>query len=197
MSMTCLAVGAAIVLAWPKDRSVASHTPKTTVEDRRSKIEDRRPNIPEAAVAQATINRALERPAAGVPRGSAAATRPRQMAAARLAPETAQDASEAPRAEPAALDVPRPRPVGIAAGLRETAVAKPFDQPEPPERKVAVACKDGTCGSSKEGPALRGEYGTSLTFAENRYAAEKEAKDKGKLLFLLNISGNFEESKFT
>jgi hypothetical protein len=182
MSMTFLAVGAAIVLAWPKERSVASHTRKTTVEDRRSKIEDRSPNVPEAAVAQATINSALERPAVRVSRGS---------------PEAAQDASEAPRAEPAAVDGPRPRPVGIAAGLREAAVAKPFDRPEPPEQKVAVACKDGTCGSPKESSAPSGQYGTSLTFTENRYSAEKEAKESGKLLFLLNISGNFDESKFT
>jgi hypothetical protein len=87
--------------------------------------------------------------------------------------------------------------VGIAAGLREAALVNPLDRPEPPEPRAAIACKDGKCGSPKESSAPGGQYGTTLTFAENRYSAEKEAKESGKLLLLLNISGNFEESKFT
>jgi hypothetical protein len=198
MSMTCLAVGVAVMAEWPKERSVASRARNVVSE---------RPVVVTDNVAQATVKSAPQRPAA----------------LSRLAPEAfreSREVSRTPPPEPIAAEQPKPKRAGIAAGLREEAVgdlfeqpkpkpvaiaaalreqpaAGPLEKPEPPERKVAVACKDGTCASTKESPAPRGEYGTSLTFAENRYAAEKEAKDKGKLLFLLNISGNFEESKFT
>jgi hypothetical protein len=39
--------------------------------------------------------------------------------------------------------------------------------------------------------------GTSLTFAENSTEAFKQAAKTGKLVFLLHISGNFEDDKFT
>jgi hypothetical protein len=192
MSMTCLAVGAAIVLAWPKQHSVAGRTRSTVAE---------RPAA-EHAVAPVTIKNSFPLVAAAL-RLAPERSEPSQRVAAvgpQLSPKAARESSElseAPRAAPAAVDGPKPRPVGFAAGLREAAVAKPFDRPEPPEPRAPAACKDGKCGSPKESSAPSGQYGTTLTFAENRYAAEKEAKESGKLLLLLNISGNFEESKFT
>jgi hypothetical protein len=47
-------------------------------------------------------------------------------------------------------------------------------------------------------PACTAEtYGTSVTFLNNPSEAARQARASGKLLFLLHVSGNFEESRFT
>ena len=42
-----------------------------------------------------------------------------------------------------------------------------------------------------------GEYGTSVTFAESPAEAAKQALKKEKLVFVLHVSGLFEESDYT
>lgn len=42
-----------------------------------------------------------------------------------------------------------------------------------------------------------GEFGTSVIFAESPAEAAKEAVKEEKLLFILHVSGLFEESEFT
>lgn len=46
---------------------------------------------------------------------------------------------------------------------------------------------EGTCG----------EYGTSVIFAESPAEAAKQALKEEKLVFVLHVSGHFEESDYT
>jgi hypothetical protein len=46
-------------------------------------------------------------------------------------------------------------------------------------------------------PADRETFGTSVAFARNPVEAAKLAGDARKLLFVLHVSGNFEEARFT
>jgi hypothetical protein len=48
----------------------------------------------------------------------------------------------------------------------------------------------------KEKPAC-GQHGTSIDFLENPSAAAKQAKKDEKLVFVLHVSGHFENPKFT
>jgi hypothetical protein len=102
-----------------------------------------------------------------------------------------------PIVERIAAEPAKEKPATIVVPPREEPVARLFEKPALPERAPAVACKDGACALPKDSSSSGGDYGTRLVFAENPTVAEKEAKEKSKLLFLLNISGNFEESKFT
>jgi hypothetical protein len=49
---------------------------------------------------------------------------------------------------------------------------------------------------SKEEHAC-GSFGTAVQFAESPAAAAKEARKQEKLVFILHVSGNFEDPKFT
>jgi hypothetical protein len=42
-----------------------------------------------------------------------------------------------------------------------------------------------------------GSYGTQIDFLDSPTEAAKQAKKEGKLVFILHVSGNFEDSKFT
>jgi hypothetical protein len=42
-----------------------------------------------------------------------------------------------------------------------------------------------------------GEYGTAVTFAQSPAEAAKQALREEKLVFVLHVSGNFEDSDFT
>jgi hypothetical protein len=56
---------------------------------------------------------------------------------------------------------------------------------------VVEACSSGQCA------VRNGRYGTSVNFVSNPIEAGKQAMKEKKLLFILNISGNFEDDKFT
>ena len=63
-----------------------------------------------------------------------------------------------------------------------------------------VACL--TFGTAKSGHASEdevecGEYGTSVIFAESRAEAAKQALKEEKLVFVLHVSGLFEEPDYT
>jgi len=47
--------------------------------------------------------------------------------------------------------------------------------------------EEATCGS----------FGTSVEFAESPAEAAKQARKEEKLVFILHVSGNFEDPKFT
>jgi hypothetical protein len=68
-------------------------------------------------------------------------------------------------------------------GLPE--VPQPAVKPVPPlptpEKKT-----EGTCG-----------FGTSVEFVDSPSDAAKQAKKEGKLVFVLHVSGNFEDPRFT
>ena len=42
-----------------------------------------------------------------------------------------------------------------------------------------------------------GNYGTSVQFVNNPAEAARQARRQDKLVFLLHVSGNFEDAKFT
>ena len=46
-------------------------------------------------------------------------------------------------------------------------------------------------------PATCGEYGTSVHFEKTPSDAAKKALKEEKLVFVLHVSGNFEDSEFT
>jgi hypothetical protein len=48
-----------------------------------------------------------------------------------------------------------------------------------------------------EGEKSCGSYGTQIDFLASPTEAAKQAKKEGKLVFILHVSGNFEDSKFT
>lgn len=66
---------------------------------------------------------------------------------------------------------------GLAFGGEEVAV-------EAPQPAVCPA----------EGP---GKYGTQVTWAANREQAFEQATEHGKIVFLMQISGNFAREEFT
>ncbi len=67
---------------------------------------------------------------------------------------------------------------------------KPLPEPEPPLPQP----KDATPAP----PPPAGEtYGTQVLFRNNRASASETAKREHKLLFVMHISGNFEDSCFT
>lgn len=57
---------------------------------------------------------------------------------------------------------------------------------------AAVACSFATAGEE-----VCGEYGTSVIFADSPADAAKQALKEEKLLFILHVSGLFEDSDFT
>ena len=57
----------------------------------------------------------------------------------------------------------------------------------PPTSALVPAEGEKTCGS----------YGTQIDFLTSPAEAAKLAKKEGKLVFILHVSGNFEDSKFT
>ena len=52
-------------------------------------------------------------------------------------------------------------------------------------------------GSKEKEPATCGSFGTSVEFAESPAAAAAQAKKEQKLVFVLHVSGNFEDPRFT
>jgi hypothetical protein len=55
------------------------------------------------------------------------------------------------------------------------------------ELKVLGACSKPSCG----------KYGTSVTFLSSPSEAARQAKQEEKLVFVLHVSGHFEDPKFT
>jgi len=60
-------------------------------------------------------------------------------------------------------------------------VAKPV-KPVPPPKKEATSC---------------GDFGTTVEFADTPVEAAAKAKKEHKLVFVLHVSGNFEDPRFT
>lgn len=57
----------------------------------------------------------------------------------------------------------------------------------PTKEKPAELCTDGTCG----------QYGTSVSFVKTPSEAARQALKEEKLVFVLHVSGNFEDPDFT
>jgi hypothetical protein len=61
---------------------------------------------------------------------------------------------------------------------------------------AAPARAERSAGKDKEA-ATCGSFGTSVEFAESPEAAAAQAKKEEKLVFVLHVSGNFEDPRFT
>ena len=73
--------------------------------------------------------------------------------------------------------------VGLVQGSELT------ETPGASAKKVAKPAKEegGTCGS----------HGTTIDFVDTPAQAAKQARKEGKLVFVLHVSGNFEDPRFT
>jgi hypothetical protein len=65
-----------------------------------------------------------------------------------------------------------------------------------PELQLDSAAKPTTADPTPAKPSCE-SYGTSVQFVSNQSAAARQALHDNKLLFVLHVSGNFEDSKFT
>jgi hypothetical protein len=100
--------------------------------------------------------------------------------------------AEAPRFEPA-RQPPRAEVV-IPEELFKAPPAKP--PAEAPVEILQPAAKDPAQVNPKAGEGCE-TFGTRVEFARNPQVAAKLARQDGKLTFLLHVSGNFEDSRFT
>ena len=62
---------------------------------------------------------------------------------------------------------------------------------------LALAAAISLHGQSVLANKTCGEYGTSLTFSDSPAEAAKQALQQEKLVFVLHVSGLFEESDYT
>jgi hypothetical protein len=97
---------------------------------------------------------------------------------------------------------PSTTPPATVPAIRETAVelqrAAPPVPTTPPAAPVAVCDTAPALPLLAAGPACSSEnYGTSVAFLGSPAEAGKQAERDQKLVFLLHISGNFEDSQFT
>ncbi len=60
-----------------------------------------------------------------------------------------------------------------------------------------LAVLTAACGFATAGEEVCGEYGTSVIFADSPADAAKQALKEEKLLFILHVSGLFEDADFT
>jgi hypothetical protein len=69
----------------------------------------------------------------------------------------------------------------------------------PGEPKNEVCAQEGCAAPSGDERPNRGDrkLGTAITWAESPDAAWRDARDEGKLVFLIQVSGNFARQEFT
>lgn len=78
-----------------------------------------------------------------------------------------------------------PFPAGAATKARKSAAAIPL-------------CTDGTCSVAAATPATADRtLGTAIHWMESPDAASRAATEQGKLVFMIQVSGNFARQEFT
>jgi hypothetical protein len=121
-----------------------------------------------------------------------AALHPSQRSAA---PPPAAAVSDGPVASilPAAVSLPAPAPEPPAAPAQPPA--------EPRQRRVKLAVQSFAAPAQPPAPPeprpVGQTYGTRVTFLASPEEAMRVAQRERKLVFVLHVSGNFEESCFT
>ena len=159
-------------------------------------------NLPRVDVALDDVPKDIgEEPQVVEVAASNAATSPASL------PESADPVSTAPVAGAAAVDVSRDvktppvqQPdvdVAKAAPVDTTAISSALnDEPNEPLLDLVAAanpqavCDDGPCEDDRK-------FGTTLSWAETPDAAAELAREQGKLVFLIQVSGNFAREEFT
>jgi hypothetical protein len=107
--------------------------------------------------------------------------------------------------KPAAEVVKKPSPVKPAQEVKETSQPQPPKEkapanppPVPPDDPKAQAPSlPATEFTHSDEPASCQNYGTQVAFVSNPAEAAQRALKEHKLLFLLHLSGNFEDAAFT
>ncbi|HVW35848.1 MAG TPA: hypothetical protein VHB99_01045, partial [Pirellulales bacterium] len=81
-------------------------------------------------------------------------------------------------------------PAEAANGTFKVAGAEPNSE---------VCTKEGCSGAADGEQPNQGDrkLGTAITWAQSPDAAWREARDEGKLVFLIQVSGNFARQEFT
>jgi hypothetical protein len=115
-------------------------------------------------------------------------------------PEAAADKSTAPVAEPG-NEVKRPAPGPDANKPAAALAGKPTAGPATAATSDDPVAKRSSLPASEqpldETPRAAETYGTKVAFVSNPPDAAQQALKERKLLFVLHLSGNFEDEKFT
>lgn len=122
------------------------------------------------------------------------ANSPRPERAPIALPSAAAAPIEADAGAPAALQAP-PEPTPVGAALA------PLSPDRTPPRLVEVGPRipEPALPPALICPVRRApqNYGTRVAFLSSPAVAARQAQEEGKLLFVLHVSGNFEDSTFT
>lgn len=98
---------------------------------------------------------------------------------------------------------------GVAGPIRTRVAQPPAAEPAPVIGANIAACEACDAKVNNEAPVCiecqkqaampegTASYGTQVTFVDDPVVAAKQAKEQNKLMFMMTISGNFEESRFT
>jgi hypothetical protein len=110
------------------------------------------------------------------------------------APQLVRVAAAAPAPAPAVEHLP-PAPVAIAI-LEDEGEAPADELPVPDAGGRALALADVEAPARNE-PAECGKRGTSIPFVSNPADAFRKAARERKLVFVVHLSGHFEDEEFT
>jgi hypothetical protein len=140
-----------------------------------------------------------------VPRGKPAFAHAANTKVAQVTPEATPRIKVTPADDTAEIRLPSHAPMAVKlSDLPLIASELPEDPlaplPEAPKPEVAAAIVPAV--EAKKDPADDNKdtcrrFGTAVDFAESPMEAFKQATKEKKLTFVLHISGNFEDSKFT
>ena len=102
---------------------------------------------------------------------------------------------EAPaQVDPVPLDKPAPKPAPRPPVLRPPAPA----MPDGPVNLAGIGPDPNDAGApGADCNVCQQNFGTSVNFARNPVEANRQATEERKLTFILHVSGNFEEARFT
>jgi hypothetical protein len=84
-----------------------------------------------------------------------------------------------------------------AAGLTAVCPAHGSELGGGPATPVKVAVKPAPVKEVATPAPTCGRHGTSLEFVDTPSEAARQAKKEGKLVFVLHVSGHFEDPRFT
>ncbi|HWB11973.1 MAG TPA: hypothetical protein VG826_22300 [Pirellulales bacterium] len=89
-----------------------------------------------------------------------------------------------------------PSPMWAATRSVKRPVRSPADAASP----TGATCSTGTCSTGTDAaqpPAVDNKLGTTVAWMATPDAAARAAADKDKLVFLIQVSGNFARQEFT
>lgn len=118
--------------------------------------------------------------------------------AAPSAPENPAPATEVK--EPALVDTPAPPPLAPEPPAQQEAKADETPEvpvPPEPQEPILTPAKQLLAAQAPAPVCAAERYGTRVDFLNNPQVAARQARTQAKLIFLLHVSGNFEDNCFT